>query len=125
MPHVTVDDVRLFYEFQGDEDRPLLLQFGGSVLGRHHFDAVNDRFLEHFRILGYDLRGYGLSDRPKEPYTVESWADEAAGLLRALGIERTLVLGSSGGGMNALAFAAKYPEMTVALCAAVATAAPT
>jgi pimeloyl-ACP methyl ester carboxylesterase len=117
MPYVTVDDVRLYYEFLGDEDKPLLLQFGGSVLGRHHFDAVNDRFLEHFRILGYDLRGYGLSDRPKERYTVEGWADEAAGLLRALGIERTLVLGSSGGGMNALAFAVKYPEMTIALCA--------
>jgi pimeloyl-ACP methyl ester carboxylesterase len=117
MPYVTVGDIRLFYEFQGDEEKPLLLQFGGSVLGRRHFDSVNDLFLEHFRILGFDPRGYGLSDRPKERYTVEGWADDAAGLLRALGIERTLVLGSSGGGMNALAFAAKYPEMTVALCA--------
>ncbi len=117
MPFIDVDEVRLYYELTGDADKPLLLQFGGSVLGRHHFDAVNGKLLEHFRILGYDLRGYGRSDRPKEPYTVEGWADEAAGLLRALGIDRTLVLGSSGGGMNALAFAAKYPEHTVALFA--------
>jgi len=50
-------------------------------------------------------------------YSIEGWADEAAGLLDELGIERTLCHGTSMGGMIAVAFAAKYPEKTIAACA--------
>jgi 3-oxoadipate enol-lactonase len=117
MPLAEVDGLQIFYELIGAEDKPLLLQFGGSLLSRHHFDAVNDRLAQHFRILAYDPRGYGRSSAPLEPYTVAGWADEAAGLLDALGIERVLVLGSSGGGMNALAFAGRHSGRTIALCA--------
>jgi pimeloyl-ACP methyl ester carboxylesterase len=117
MPFADVDGLALFYEFSGDQAKPLLLEFGGSLLSRHHFDAVNDRLREHFRILAYDPRGYGRSSAPLEPYSVCGWADEAAGLLDSLGIEQVRVLGSSGGGMNALAFAGRHPQRTVAVCA--------
>jgi pimeloyl-ACP methyl ester carboxylesterase len=117
MPYATVDDTRIYYELTGPEDAPLVLQFGGSLFGRHNFAFVNDGFRENFRLLSYDASGYGRSDCPIEDYSVEGWADEGAGLLDALGIERALVHGTSMGGMVAIAFTAKYPERTIAACA--------
>ena len=117
MPYATVDDTRLYYEFTGPEDAPLILQFGGSLFGRQNFGFVNDGFRERFRLLSYDASGYGRSDQPIEDYSIEGWADEAAGLLDELGIERTLCHGTSMGGMIAIAFTAKYPERTIAACA--------
>jgi 3-oxoadipate enol-lactonase len=117
MPYATVNDTRIYYEFTGPEDKPLILQFGGSLFGRQNFDSVNDGFRKHFRLLSYDASGYGRSDQPLEHYSVEAWADEGAGLLDALGIERVLAHGTSMGGMVAIAFTAKYPERTIAACA--------
>jgi pimeloyl-ACP methyl ester carboxylesterase len=117
MPYAVVNDTRLYYEFTGSEDKSLILQFGGSLFGRQNFHAVNDGFRENFRLLSYDMSGYGRSDCPLEPYSIEGWADEAAGLLDLLGIERSLVHGTSMGGMVAIAFTAKHPEKTIAACA--------
>ena len=49
-------------------------------------------------------------DEPREWYTIEGWADDGAGLLDALGLDRVLVHGTSMGGMIAIAFTAKYPR---------------
>jgi pimeloyl-ACP methyl ester carboxylesterase len=117
MPFADVDDVRLYYEFTGPEDAPLILQFGGSLFGRQNFDAVNDGFRENFRLLSFDASGYGRSTQPLTEYSVENWAREGAGLLDVLGIERALTHGTSMGGMIALAFTALFPEKTIASCA--------
>ena len=117
MPFADVGDVRLYYEFTGPEDAPPILQFGGSLFGRANFNSVNDGFRENFRLLSFDASGYGRSTQPLTAYTIENWADEGAGLLDALGIERVLTHGTSMGGMISLAFTAKYPDKTIASCA--------
>jgi pimeloyl-ACP methyl ester carboxylesterase len=117
MPYATVNDLRIYYELTGSEDKPLVLQFGGSLFGRQNFAAVNDGFRKNFRLLSFDASGYGRSDCPIENYSVEGWADEGAALLDALGIDKALVHGTSMGGMVAIAFTAKYPQKTVAACA--------
>lgn len=117
MPFATVGETRLWYEFTGPEDAPLIFQFGGSLFGRQNFNSVNDGFRENFRLLSYDASGYGRSDQPLEHYSVEGWADEAAGLLDELGIDQVLTHGTSMGGMVGIAFTAKYPEKTIASCA--------
>jgi 3-oxoadipate enol-lactonase/4-carboxymuconolactone decarboxylase len=125
MPYAQLDDgVRLYYELTGPEDAPVILQLGGGLFGRHNFGLVNDGFRERFRLLSFDARGYGASDHPREAYTIEGWATDAAGLLDAVGLERTLVHGTSMGGMIAIAFTATYPEKTIAACADVAFAKP-
>jgi 3-oxoadipate enol-lactonase len=118
------DGTRLYYELTGPEDAPTILQLGGGLFGRHNFGLVNDGFRERFRLLSFDARGYGASDHPREAYTIESWAADAAGLLDAVGLERVLVHGTSMGGMIAIAFTASYPETTIAACADVAFAKP-
>src|ERR1700755_1111915 len=95
MPFADVGDVRLYYEFTGPEDAPLILQFGGSLFGRANFDSVNDGVREEVRVLGCDARCDGRSTQPLTASTIEGWADEGAGLLDALGIDRVLTHGTS------------------------------
>jgi pimeloyl-ACP methyl ester carboxylesterase len=125
VPYAEIEDgVRLYYELTGSKDAPVILQLGGGLFGRHNFGLVNDGFRERFRLLSFDARGYGASDHPREAYTIEGWAADAAGLLDAVGLERALVHGTSMGGMIAIAFTALYPEKTIAACADVAFAKP-
>jgi len=125
MPHALIDDgVRLYYELTGPEDAPVVLQLGGGLFGRHNFGLVNDEFSERFRLLSFDARGYGASDHPREKYTIEGWADDAARLLDAVGLGTVFVHGTSMGGMIAIAFVAKHPHRTIAACADVAFAKP-
>jgi len=125
MPHALIDDgVRRYYELTGPEDAPVVLQLGGGLFGRHNFGLVNDEFSERFRLLSFDARGYGASDHPREKYTIEGWADDAARLLDAVGLGTVFVHGTSMGGMIAIAFVAKHPHRTIAACADVAFAKP-
>jgi 3-oxoadipate enol-lactonase/4-carboxymuconolactone decarboxylase len=125
VPYAQIEDgVRLYYELTGPEDAPVIVQLGGGLFGRHNFGLVNHGFREKYRLLSFDARGYGASDHPREAYTIEGWAADAAALLDAVGLEQALVHGTSMGGMIAIAFTASYPEKTIAACADVAFAKP-
>src|SRR2546427_2689882 len=124
MPFAQARDVRLYYEFTGPEDAPVIIQFGGGLFGWYNFGLVNDGFREQFRLLSFDARGYGASSKPREAYSIEGWADDGAALLDAVGLDRVFVHGTSMGGMIAIAFTARYPERTIAACADVAFAKP-
>ncbi len=126
MPFADIgEEVSLYHELTGPGDGPVVLQLGGGLFGRHNFGLVNDGFRERgFRLLSFDARGYGASSCPREVYTIEGWAADAAALLDATGFERVLVHGTSMGGMIAIAFTALHPERTIAACADVAFAKP-
>ena len=126
MPYAQIGDgLQLYYELTGPEDGPVVLQLGGGLFGRHNFGLVNDGFRERgFRLLSFDARGYGASSCPREQYTIEGWADDGARLLKAVGLERAFVHGTSMGGMIAIAFTARHPERVLAACADVAFAKP-
>ncbi len=126
MPYAEIEDgVRLYYELTGPEDGPVVIQFGGGLFGRYNFGLVNDGFRENgFRLLSFDARGYGASTSPREDYSIEMWADDAAKLLDALGLGPVYAHGTSMGGMICIAFTAKYPGKVVAACADVAFAKP-
>lgn len=87
-----------------------VIQLHGSGLGHTNFAAVTPILSQRFRTIDFDMRGYGESDRPIQHYDMEVWADDAVGLLDALGIERAHVHGVSMGGAVAMQLAAKYPE---------------
>lgn len=108
MAFATVNGVNLFYEISGNG--PHVVQIGGAVNGHEGYALITPHMQPHFTVIDYDHRGYGLSDRPSQKYTMETWADDLAGLLDQLGIERCHVHGGSMGGFIACLFAAKYPE---------------
>jgi pimeloyl-ACP methyl ester carboxylesterase len=108
MPYATVNGCRLWYELTGAG--PYLVQIGGAISAHEGYTGITEKMAEHFTVLDYDHRGYGLSDRPDQRYSMEVWSDDLAGLLDALGIERLHVHGASMGGFVAARFAADHPE---------------
>ncbi len=67
------------------------------------------------RLVRFDKRGTGLSDRPTDVATLEERTDDIRAVLDAVGLERAVIFGGSEGGQMACMFAALYPERTVAL----------
>ena len=67
------------------------------------------------RLIRFDKRGTGLSDRPTRVATLEERADDIRAVLDAVGVERAVIFGGSEGGQMACMFAALYPDRTQAL----------
>ncbi len=65
---------------------------------------------QSYRVIALDLLGFGRSDKPLIDYTIAGFVEVVEGFLRALKIERAVVLGESLGGWIASAFALKFPE---------------
>jgi pimeloyl-ACP methyl ester carboxylesterase len=105
---IEVNGARLWHQITGDGEP--VLQIHGSGFGHFNFGPITPVLAEEFRCIDYDQRGYGQSEKPEQHYDLEVWADDAVGLLDALGIERTHVHGTSMGGMVAQVVAGKYPE---------------
>jgi pimeloyl-ACP methyl ester carboxylesterase len=97
MPHARLEDVSLYYEEIG-EGEPLLL-ISGQSSDRHAWDDVRDDYAARYRVIVYDHRGLGDSDKPlTPPYTTRGFARDAIGLLDYLGIARAHAYGMSMGG---------------------------
>ncbi|MGX7671394.1 alpha/beta fold hydrolase [Plantactinospora sp. DSM 117369] len=77
------------------------------------------------RVIMYDLRGHGHSERPPEGYTLDDFVDDLAALLAALDVTGPVhLLGNSFGGTIAFGYAARHPERVAAI-AAVESSPPT
>lgn len=79
------------------------------------FTRLFERVGEFARLLLFDRRGVGLSDRLAEPQTLEQRNDDIRAVLDAAGSERAFILGLSEGGNMATLFAATYPDRTIGL----------
>lgn len=109
--YADVNGTRLYYEVAGS-GHPLVLIHGFSLDTRMWDDQLAP-FAEYYRVIRYDMRGFGKSALPtEEPYRS---ADDLKALLDHLGIAHAHILGLSLGGGVAINFAQAYPSMTSAL----------
>jgi len=108
MPTTPSNGIELFYEESGSGD-PLLLIMGlaGDSLA---WMLQRDAFAARYRTIVFDNRGVGRSSKPAGPYTIAQMADDTAGLLDALQIERAHVVSVSMGGMIAQELALRHPQ---------------
>jgi pimeloyl-ACP methyl ester carboxylesterase len=74
-----------------------------------------ERLSSFARLIRFDKRGTGMSDRPPGPATLEERTDDIRAVMDAVGSERAFIYGSSEGGSMACVFAATYPERTSGL----------
>jgi len=107
MPKVRVNDIEIYYEEYG-QGEPLVLIMG---LGANttDWDMQIPTFSREFLVVAFDNRGAGRSDKPVMRYTIALLADDAAGLLDALGIASAHVYGVSMGGFIAQELALRHP----------------
>jgi pimeloyl-ACP methyl ester carboxylesterase len=109
----SVDGVRLHYAQDGQGTDLLLIHgLGGSL---HDWDACTPTLARYHRVLRWDARGFGESDKPAGPYSPQLFARDLAGFARACGVVRAHVAGISMGGVIAQRFALDYPDMVKSL----------
>ena len=108
-----VNGTRLYYEVAG-EGHPLVLNHGGLV-DNHLWDDQFAEFAKHFKVIRYDMRGFGDSGMIKNGMESYSMERDLFSLLQYLDIQKTYVMGLSMGGSLSVDFTLQYPEMVDAL----------
>ncbi len=101
----------IFYELDGDSNKPKLMILNGIMMSTKSWIPFMDTLLEHFQVLRMDFFDQGQSHKlPGESYTHEIQIDLMKDLLDHLGIKSINIVGISYGGNAALAFACKYQD---------------
>lgn len=103
-----VNGVNICYEIRGDGDPAILVHGFGAK--KESWIAQTNPLAKHFKVIRFDNRGAGKSDRPDGPYTMEIFADDINALLDYLKFEKVHIIGWSLGGMIVQNFVIKYPN---------------
>ncbi len=98
---ISVGDISMEYEIEGPDDGPVLMLHHSLSTSSLMWEELDIAFAQHYRVLRYDARGHGASDAPQGPYSLAQLADDARGLMAALGLEKAHHVGISMGGMIA------------------------
>ncbi len=106
----SINGATLYYELVG-EGEPLVLVHAGIADSRM-WDAQIEVFAQRYRVIRYDMRGFGKTAMVKGPY---SHHEDLRSLLDYLGVRRAHLVGCSMGGATVLDFALRFPERVAAL----------
>lgn len=93
---------------------PVLLLHGWTASADTTWFAVYPSLVGH-PVIAIDQRGHGRGIRAEEPFSLEACADDAAALLKLLGVRRVIVAGYSLGGAVALLMWQRHPELVAGL----------
>jgi pimeloyl-ACP methyl ester carboxylesterase/predicted glycosyltransferase len=123
--YVERDGVRVFWEVYGSGEPTVLLLPTWSIIHSRHWKAQIPYLARHCRVVTFDGRGNGRSDRPgtTEAYAEREFAADAVAVMDATGTERAVVVGLSAGALWGVLLAAEHPER-VAGAVFIAPAAP-
>jgi class 3 adenylate cyclase len=112
-------DLSIAYQVVGDGGADLVFVpfLISTIFTWQHelFASFYERLAAFSRLILFDKRGTGASDRPRTPPTLEAQMDDVRAVLDAVGSEQTALFGAGHGGLICALFAATYPERTSAL----------
>jgi len=111
MPHATAaDGTRLHYSVSGRRDGEPVLMIQGLGADSRGWIRQRVAFAARHRVIVFDNRGVGRSDKPAGPYDLEAMANDAIAVLDAAGIESAHIMGASMGGVLAQIVAVRHPH---------------
>ena len=111
MPFVSATDgTRIHYEVTGKPGATPILMIQGLGASKNAWNLQRIAMATRFRIISFDNRGAGRSDKPTEPFTLEQMAEDAIAVLDAAGVETAHVVGASMGGVISQIVAVKHPH---------------
>ena len=96
---ITANGISIHYTLEGAESAPVVTLSHSLATDLTMWEPQMETLLKSCRVLRYDTRGHGKTETPQGPYSLEMLAEDALGLLQALGIKRTMFMGISMGGM--------------------------
>lgn len=108
MPSVNVNGCGLYYEVHGSGE-PLVMIMGLRRNMEWWYRQIPS-LSQFFRVIAFDNRGAGRSEKPKMDYSIKLFADDTAALMDALNIDHAHILGISMGGYIAQELAINHPE---------------
>jgi pimeloyl-ACP methyl ester carboxylesterase/predicted glycosyltransferase len=120
--YVERDGVRLHYEVYGSGEPTVFLLPTWSIIHSRHWKMQIPYLARHCRVLTFDGRGNGRSDRPASGYDEREFAADALAVMDATATERATLVSLSMGAQRALLLAAEEPERvdgSVFICPAV------
>jgi len=111
MPFVSATDgTRIHYEVTGKPGATPVLMIQGLGASKNAWNLQRIAMATRFRIISFDNRGAGRSDKPIVPFTLEQMAEDAIAVLDAAGIETAHVVGASMGGVISQIVTVKHPH---------------
>ena len=113
MPKLSVNNIDLHYEIIG-QGQPVLFIHGLGSSARD-WEYQISFFSKQYRVITFDLRGHGQSQKPAGPYSMSLFAQDTAELIKSLGVAPVHVVGISLGGMIAFQLAVDYPDLIKSL----------
>ena len=119
MPKAEVNGIGMYYQVHG-RGEPLVLIPG---LGADHTSWFLQAraFKKHYRVITFDCRGMGKTDKPADPFTLETMADDVVALMDHLGADVANIVAVSMGGLVAQEIALDYPDRVSKLVLASST----
>ena len=116
---VERDGVRTFYEVYGEGDTTILMLPTWSIIHSRVWKGQVHYLARHFRLLTFDGRGNGRTDRPRSPeaYVEQEFADDALAVMDATGTERVVLVSLSRGIERAMLLAAGHPDRVAGIVA--------
>jgi 3-oxoadipate enol-lactonase len=113
MPKVKVRNLTMNYSQEGTGEPLILIPYLAADNACYAFQVAE--YAKHFTCVSIDLRGTGETDKPDSEYSTELLADDVAGLMQAMGIQKAHVSGLSLGAAVGMWVAAKYPDKVKSL----------
>ena len=113
MTTAHVGDIDMYYELHGTGD-PIVL-IGGLASDISQWQWLTEWSARTHRVLAFDNRGAGRTDKPDAPYTIPMMANDTDGLMEVAGMSHATVLGISMGGRVALDLALNHPDRVARL----------
>ena len=109
---VERNGVKVYYEVFGDGSPTIMLFPPWSIVYSRVWKAQVPYLARHFRVITFDGRGNGRSDRPSDPqaYARQEFADDALAIMDATGTQRAVIVGYSMSGMDVAILAADHAD---------------
>ncbi len=110
--YVERDGVKVFFEVFGEGEPTILLMPTWSIIHSHHWKMQVAYLARHYRVVTFDGRGNGRSDRPinSEAYAENEFVADALAVMDATGTEAAVVVSFSLGSQRSAILAAEHPE---------------
>lgn len=115
MAIARVRDLDVYYEVHGEGNAEPLLLIHGLGSSTEDWEPQVSFFARRYKVVTYDVRGHGRTDKPKALYSVRLFSEDAAALIQHLGLGGAHVMGISMGGMIALQLVADHPHLVRSL----------
>ena len=106
---VTVNNLIVSYNDEGQDDAPAIIFIHGFPLNKSMWNQQSDALKDSYRVIAYDVRGHGNSENSNTKFSIDLFADDLVSLMDELKLDTVILCGLSMGGYIALNAVERYP----------------